>query len=305
MTTRTIDLNRFKDAVGFTATFRRFGNRRKGNKDKVTTSQDNTQDTKTKERITIQKELIRCKEYDAVRTYMGEVQRWIYEQTVPSFFKTGFQLASLAAVEIVEKKMRKAVSAELPVLVNDLIFVYPRAIEEAKAALGEQFNALDYPAAEELRGMFQIEWNWIAFTVPEGLPAELRAAEQGKLEKQFADAAEQITLALRESFQGLISHAIDRLTTAPGEPRKKFNDSVLANIQAFLDTFSQRNLLNDVDLARLVGEAKTVMLGLTPQKIRDYDNTRNGTRDKFAEIKTQLDGMVEEVKSRKFALEED
>jgi hypothetical protein len=305
MTTRTIDLNRFKDAVGFTATFRQWGNRRKGNMAKVKTSEDPDQDKKTKERIRLTKELIAAKEYEAISSFMQDLRNnFIYTNTVPSFFKEGFQLTGLAGVDPIEKRMRRA-QTELAVLVNNLCAVFPEKIKEAQDALGDQFNPMDYPDIDTLRGLYSINWNWISFTVPEGLPEELRKAEQDKLEKQFADAGEQILLALRSGFAELVSHAVERLSVPAGEKPKIFKDSLIGNIQEFINTFQQRNLMNDVELAKLVGRAQEILSangGLTPQKLRNYATTKDETVKAFAEVKAELDKMIIEKPSRKFDL---
>jgi len=311
MSVKTIDLNRFKNSTGFFPTFScKFGNSRKANIGKVTLNPSgDVQDTpgaeaKAKARMALKKQLIVSPEYEAIRSFQAAIRSWVYEQTVPSFFKEGFQLCKLEAVEPIEKRMRKAASEELPALVEKFIAAYPRQVDEARAVLEPvgQFNALDYPATSELSGMFSITWNWCSFTIPEGLPPELRAAEEGKLKKQFEDAGEQITLALRVAFQELIAHAAERLTEAPGEKRKVIRDSMLGNVQAFLDTFEQRDLMNDVELAQLVAQARLVILPLTPQKLRDVAMTREGTRAKFEAIRTQIDGMITTQRGRKIDL---
>lgn len=299
MTTRTIDLNRFKEAVGFTATFSRWGNRRKGNLAKITTSDDQQQDAQTKERLHLTKELIKAKEYEDICKFMKSLQTYIYEQTVPSFFKQGFQLVGLAGIEPIETRMRKA-QTELAALVEKLVESFPGRVDEARVKLGDQFNARDYPSPRELPQMFSITWNWISFTVPEGLPEELRKAEQDKMEKQFADAGEQILQALREGFKNLVAHAVEKLTVEPGEKPKVFRDSMIGNIQAFIDTFSQRNMMNDVELAQLVTQAKTVLIGVTPQKLRDYAQNKETTLIEFVKIKDSLDKMITERPARKF-----
>lgn len=304
MSTQTIDLNRFKNAVGFTTTFSRWGNRRKGNIAKITTNEDTTKDKQTKERLHLTKELIKAKEYENICTFLGGLQKWIYEQTVPSFFKQGFQLVGLDGIETIEARMRKA-QTELADLVAKLVAVFPAKIEEARLKLGEQFNERDYPSTRELPQMFSISWNWISFTVPEGLPEELRKAEQDKMEKQFADAGEQILQALRESFKQLVSHAVDKLTVEPGEKPKVFRDSMIGNVQAFIDTFSQRNMMGDVELAQLVAQAKQVLIGVTPQKLRDYATVKDSTREQFAKIQSELDKIITERPARKFDFSED
>ena len=296
-TTRTIDINRFKNAVGFTATFKAWGNRRKADLNKVSTDAD-------KRRLSLSKELIQAEEYDAIKRYMGELRQWIYSRTVPSFFKEGFQLASLEAVETIEQKMKQATEKDLPPLVSALQLVYASKIDESRAALGDQFNAADYPTEEQLPQLFSIGWNWIAFTTPEALPPELRKAEEEKLQKQFADAGEQITEALRVAFSELITHATERLTTAPGEKPKVFRDSLIGNIQEFLDTFNSRNLMNDTELAAMVDKARAVMVGVEPEKLRKYSDTRKQVTEKLQEIKSAVDGMIETKKSRQFDFSE-
>lgn len=296
--TRTIDLEKFKDVVGFTATFKCWGNSRKADISTITTEAD-------KSRLRLSKRLIECKEYDAIRTYFSELRTWIYSRTVPSFFKDGFQLATLKAVEDIEKRMKQAVTDDLPPLIMNLALVYGEKVNEAQKALKGQFRASDYPPEDELGDLFSIQWYWVSFTTPKGLPPELLRAEEEKLQKQFADAGEQITLALREAFSQLITHATEKLTIVPGEKPKIFRDSMLGNIQAFIDTFASRDLMNDTELAELVNKARSVLTGVETDKLRKISSIREETQSKLTEIKTALDGMIETKKGRKFDLSDE
>jgi len=300
-TTKTIDLERFKNAVGFTATFRKWGNSIKGNLAKITTDDDKRKDEDTKQRLRLVKKLIVSPEYEKIVSFQGGIARWIYSQSVPSFFKEGFQLVGLGGVQTIENRMRKA-QAEQAELVKALVAAYPSQVLEAEKKLGAQYNATDYPPADYLPQAFSIEWNWIAFTVPDGLPAELRQAEQDKLSRQFADAGEQITKALRVAFAELISHATEKLTVPAGEKHKVFRDTMIGNIMDFIETFNQRNLMGDVELANLVGQAKDVLQGVTPQKLRDYSKDRDTTRVAFEGIKAKLDAMIVTEPGRTFEL---
>ena len=233
-TTKTIALERFKGSVGFTLILRRWGNARQGNVSTITTDDDPSQDKKTKARIKLTKKLIESKEFEAIASFQGALRQWIYSRTTPSFFREGFQLVKLEGVEMIEARLAKA-QAELDELVATLCLVYPGQVDEARSALGRQFSERDYPKAEDLPALFSIGWNWIAFTVPEGLPQELRQKEQDKLERQFADAGEQITLALRKGFMELVSHAASKLEVSPGEKPKQIRESMLGNISEFID----------------------------------------------------------------------
>lgn len=325
--TSTVDLERFKNSVGFTATFSaKWGNSRKANIDKVTlekeaktiaeaqagTEATKSEQKKAKERLQLKKQLIRSPEYDAIRSFYGELAIWVRSRTVPSFWKEGFRLVGLSGVNDIQSRMEKAQRDELPALVEKFLAAYPGQIEEARAVLEPvgQFNRLEYPSVEEMRSAFDISWNWIAFTVPEQLPESIRKAETDKLERQLMDAGEQITLALRVGFKELIDHATERLKVDPGEKPKTFKDTLIGNIMEFIDTFQSRNITNDAELAILVSRAKEIIAPsngkpLSPQKLRDAAMTREETAKQFAEIQATLDGMITTTKGRKFNLEPD
>lgn len=315
--TTTIDLARFKKAVGFVPQFTcKFGNVRKANIDKVALDTAATPDAdadqraekKAKKVMQLKKQLLISKEYDAIKSFYGELRTWIYGNTVPSFFREGFQLASLEAVAPIEARMKKAIQLELPELVKAFVAAYPAQVEESRLTLEPvgQWNALDYPPAAQLPQMFAIGWNWISFVAAEGLPAELRAVEQAKLEKQMTDAGEQITQALRVAFAELISHAQTKLSTVDANGKKAtFRDSLTGNITDFIETFSMRNITNDLELQQLVNKAKEVLTGVTPQKLRDQQLTRDTTAKQFAEIKATLDGMIVSKPSRAINLDDE
>lgn len=305
--TRTVDLNRFKNAVGFTATFSCWGNSRKANLAKMRASADNADDNKAKARLKLSKVLIVSAEYEAIKSFLAELRAWVYTRTVPSFFKEGFQLCGLEGIADIERRFKKAIQVDLPTLVDNFLEAYPQQIEEARAALDPagQFNRADYPGTDEMRRFFAINYNWVAFTVPDQLPPELRQQEQEKLERQFADAGEQIKTALRAGFAELIAHATERLTVQPGDKPKVFRDTLVGNISEFIETFNSRNLMNDIDLAQLVNKAKEVLQGVTPQKLRDDEGIKINVAQQFEAIKGTLSTMIVEKPSRKFELEEE
>lgn len=289
----TFDTTKLKDALGFTLKLSAWGNRRRADMSKIETNSD-------KARLKLSKELISAKEYDDIKSFMGELRGWVYTRTVPSFFREGFQLSSTKAVDEIEARMRKARNDEVPALVEQLIAVYPTKIEEARIALNGQFNEKDYPTPEELRALFSVDWNWIAFSVPENLPPELRKMEAEKLQKQFADAGQEITLALRVGFQELIAHAVERLTPGDDGKPKTFRDTLIGNVQQFIDTFTGRNLLGDTELEALVNKAQEIIIGVAPDDLRKNADVRETTIKQFNEVKNQLDGMIETVRGRKF-----
>ncbi len=169
--------------------------------------------------------------------------------------------------------------------------------------LGPLFSWRDYPAGSRMPDLWGVSWQWFALVVPEGLPREIREAEVAKYQQKLQEAAAEITNALRVMFQELIGHAVERLTVAPGEKPKIFRDSCITNIQDFLETFENRTILRDAELEELVGRAREVLTGATPDLLRSSASVRESTQAALSEIKTALDAMLESQPERPFAFE--
>jgi hypothetical protein len=296
---QTVTAELLKKSVAFTVTFQKWGNRRAADLNQVQTDGD-------KSRLSMTKRLIVADEYDAIIQYQSEVYNRCVGKPVPrpSFLRKGLYLVGLGEVDRLELMLKEAATRIRSELVPALATVFEQRKEEARVALNGQFNEQDYPTIDSLPNRFGVTWNWIAFTVPEGLPPELRATEQAKLEQQFKDAGDEIVAALRTGFQDLITHAVERLQRKPGEKAKTFKDSTIENINEFIATFSARNLMDDRDLAALVEKAKEILKGTNTQWLRESYGQRAKVADGFAEIKTTIDKMIVDKPVRKFDFEE-
>lgn len=299
MSTTKVNIRLFDKACALTVTTRRMGNRRQGDMKKVATTAD-------KERLRLSKELIVADELDKIVTFQNELYKWVTARSNSSFFKSGIYLVKNDQVDAFETQLREATETLRTKLVPALIRAYPKAVETARAALGDQFNLADYADITALPGLFSIEWNWIAFTVPDALPEELRRAEADKLQKTFRDAEEQIVLALRKGFADLVDHAVERLKGGggPDDKKKVFRDTLVTNIQDFIQTFNARDLMNDEDLKRLIERAQVVLGTTTPDDLRQSELTRDRVATQFEEIKKTLDSMIVDKATRKFDFNE-
>ncbi|MBU6231560.1 hypothetical protein KGP36_02735 [Patescibacteria group bacterium] len=253
--------------------------------------------------------------YEAACTFLNETKEKLtgrFGRALPSKIKEGLFVVRKELVQEFEDELRASLeklSAEyLPAVKGDYVFSKERArgTPVKQGGLGPLYREADYPTADDFCGCFGLEWQWLALGVPEDLPAALRAEAAEKLERQFTEAAEEVKLALREAFADLIDHATEKLKpAAPGEKQAVFRDSMIGNIAQFCQVFESRNLMNDTDLASLVGQAKQLLTGLNPDRLRKYANVRQETQEKFEAIKAQLDAMITVKKGRKFNLSED
>jgi hypothetical protein len=188
--------------------------------------------------------------------------------------------------------------------VDKFIAIYPDKVKAAKGQLIEQFDLDDYPDPNDLRNEFSIENYWVSFSTPENLPAEFKKAEADKLSKKMTDAADCITQALREGFLKLVTKAAEAMTPVAGEKPKKFYDAYVENIVGFIDTFQQRNLTNDLELEKLIAQAKSIIDDPTMKDVRKDIEVRGEIGKKFQALAESMDGMVVEKKKRKFDFSE-
>lgn len=228
----------------------------------------------------------------------------------PSRIAEGLFLVKKSLVEEFENNMNAAVTELrdkwIPAAVADLEPAKERArtLSVKKGGIGPLFDPLAFPSAAEFEAAFRLEWQWLALGVPDDLPAALRAKEQEKMDRQFAEASEEILSGLRAAFGQLIDHAVEKLSTAPGEKPKIFRDTMIDNIQSFLDVFAARNIMNDQQLAALVDKAKVVMTGMDPAKLRKYQTVRDQALSQFTELKKSLEPLIVTKAARTFDFDE-
>ena len=292
------ELSIFKNACAFSLTCRRMGNTRRGNMADVTVQAD-------KSRLRLTKKLIESPELDAIVKFQTDVYNYCKGRTMPSFIKKGLDLMKLDVVEQLDAYLKAREIELADYFVPELMKAYPAQVQAAAKALNGQFELKNYPTCAELPALFKFEWDFLSFSVPENLPPEVRKAEQEKIEAKFAQAQEEILQALRQAFADLIEHAVDRLKVGPGEKPKTFRDSMVENINEFINTFNYRNLMGDAELEGLVLSANRVMKGVTAENVRDNESLREKVAVKFTEIKETLDQMIVSRPKRKFRLEED
>jgi hypothetical protein len=316
----SLNINLFKDAVAFTLTNRRWGNRRQGDVKTLIRNVQNgdsapptAEEVKRVKQLKLSKQLVTSKTYDAILAHQAEVYTWCMKHCVPSFFKEGIYLVRASEVDSFEKTLTTALNKLNNDLVPAFLKTYQNDVDEAKKNLTPlgMFNKNDYPSVDELRVRFGIEWNWISFNVPENMPENVRKAEVLKIEQQFKDAETKISLALAEGFQGILDHIVDRLESQSDGKEKIFRDSLFEDLTDFVSTFNSRNLVNDTGLAALVEKAEGVLrqvagtdTGMKAKTVRDSLTIKQMTAKAFETIKQAVSESIVEKKSRKFDFNE-
>ena len=293
-----LNTNIFKNACAFTLLTRKWSNSRQADKDKITTDADKTL-------LKVTKTLIECAEYDTIGKFMTETRRFVTRRSVPTFFLKGAYLVKLEVVQMIADYITSRRDTLKEKLIPALVAAYPPAKDLMLTRLNGQFDEDDYPSIEVLPSLFDITYNFISFEVPEGLPPGLAKLEKEKLAEQWKETGEKVTVALRATLAEALEHMSDRLKVVPGEKPKIFKNSSFERITEFIDTFKCVDIMNDVELGKLVEKARQVVRGVDPDKLRKDTDMRNSLAARMTEIKTGVDGLLSSTPSRAFALEDE
>jgi hypothetical protein len=248
---------------------------------------------------------------EALSALVGErdkFKRLLKRRAVPyRFLPGGMLLLPLRLMERVDGEVGEFV-LRWNDLVEELVVKYEVYKEAAKERLKDHYDEAEYPSARALQRAFTVEAKWLTLDVPAALKTFNRAIyerEREKARQQWAEASEDVRLALREGLAAMVSGFADKLGVDDKGKKRTFRDATMANLQDFLSTFDARNLTDDAELASLANQARQVLKGVDPDKLRKQDTTRDRVRADFEQIKAKLDTLLVPAGRRRLAIDDE
>lgn len=167
---------------------------------------------------------------------------------------------------------------------------YEELREVAMVHLGELFNELDYPA--NINCKFSFVWRFVILDVPNGntrlLAPEVYEREKRKFVQTMEEARELAIQSLREEFSGMVKRITERFTTGPDGKPKIFKNGTVLNFYEFFETFKERNIFRDDQLAELVEQAQAVLGGQSAETIRSNDHFKDSIREDMEKVETAM-----------------
>jgi|SRR5579863_965435 len=255
----------------------------------------------------VSKEILNSKTFKDIKSLDNEVKKYIRSVWLPSpMFRNGIYLIPIVKLEEIDNKLEEF-KVQRHELVQKFIVEYPALKEAAENQLKSLFNPLDYPEIGRIAQAFSMDTRYVTFSTPGKLKEISQAIwqrEQDKAQKDWNDAMEECKMALREYYRDFVDHLVERMGTEETGDRKTFHASTITNFTHFLDTFKERNIVGDTELDKLVDEARQILNGVEAKSLRSNETLRDYIKDKFEEIKPQLDIMLVDRPRRKFKIKE-
>ena len=135
---------------------------------------------------------------------------------------------------------------------------------------------------------FSFAWRFIILDVPNGksgiLSPEIYEREKEKFIQTMEEARGMAIESLREEFASMVERITERFTqNGDGKP-KVFKNATVESFYEFFETFKERNIFKDEELAQLVEHAQAVLGGTSAEIIRTNENLKENIRTGMAEI---------------------
>jgi hypothetical protein len=273
-----------------------------GNSRKVSSSQVEVDADKAL--IRVSKNPLDSAELQAVRSLDGDIRRYLYDTCLP--FDVGIHLLPLGLIESVDERLREF-KQKREELVEAFLLAYPRLCQEAAGRLRTLYNPADYPAEEEVRSFFTLNWQYISYGVPEQLgeiSARIFETEREKAAEAMSQACDEIQQVMRASLLEMVSHLRDRLADQPDGKPQHLRESTVQKLRDFLATFDLRNVVDDQELKEQVEKARGLLEGVSTDALRNMPLVRSWVREGMANIAAQMDRLVSDRVSRKFRFDE-
>ena len=254
--------------------------------------------------LCVSKQLLACKEYDAIAALDAGFKNRLLRFALPSMLRRGVYLIPIDFVDRVDAEIRAYERARRE-LVEQLVGVYARAVDEARERLSTLFDPGDYPPEEAVREAFTVRVQYIAIDVPANL-RRLNAAvfdrEVKKLRESMQVAAEEVRTYLRKGLLDLVEHLGERLSPDPATGKPKIlQERTVQNLSEWLSLFDGRNVTNDEELSKIVAQCRQAVSGVDVTMLRKDEQYREKLSTELGRIKDSLSPMIAERPVRKFA----
>jgi hypothetical protein len=247
------------------------------------------------------KKLLESDELDAIRSADGSIRRWIERMTVPSISEGTYTLPHALLVEVVERL--EAYREERQELIDAFLDAYDGQVAAARVALAEHFREADYPLRATVEAGFSFEYQFQSVEVPsdiQNIDSKIFQRAMETQQKKLEETGAIIRTALRTGVSEMVSHLANILTPTSDGKRKKLFDTSVTNIQDFLSNFNFRNVTDDVALQVEVDKLRSIMSGVSPEKVKESDNLKAKLQADLSAASKVLGQLVTDAPARRF-----
>ena len=227
-----------------------------------------------------------------------------YDMTLP-WSDTGPRALTTARYFDYHKRMGAA-KAEHEELVTRFLDEYEydlMSLQARQQALGQLFNASDYPSVSELTNKFGFRLNYMPMPETGDFRLDVGTEAQEVLKAAYADFYQRKTVEAmndvwKRSYK-VLTHVSERLADPePGfagvvtkEGRKKFSDTLIEDIVEMTEVLKTCNITQDEKMLRMERHLSEVLFGLTTDAVKDDRALRLDTKQQIDDAIANLPSL--------------
>jgi len=268
-----------------TVTFHLPGDKRKGSIYELVGEGNKIPEGVVGDRYVLHKKILQCDEFLECRRISVDVRRKIRDKWgYPSFMlREGVYRIPKVVKEEVHQYI-KDMEAQFYLFRDALLLKYEQLIEDDRVALGSLFRKEDYPALDDFASRFGVEYRFFTIeTEHSNVSEDQSIAEEVNLIKYHLRKG---ALAILETIHNCLGYS----NTGRKMPMK---ESTWNRFLEFLRLFDVKNVVDDNELASLVGEIKEVLGEASLDDVRD-EVFRSSVEDVVGRIVFGIKGLVED-----------
>lgn len=234
-----------------------------------------------------------------IKQVIGKARNYLRKIALP-FPISGCVLAPRKLIPEIQEQLAR-LEKQYQSHVEDFLYWYPQTIREAKDLLGELFDECDYPTLGAIKSRFRFQWRYIVIgpSVSRVLPPSIYKDEVAKFQNLMEQARQEAIAALRGEFVELVANIADKVSGAEDGKPKRLRDAAVENLRDFLDSFADRNLFEDEQLAQLVSQCKAIISGTDANAIRHSALVKENLHSSMSNLLTSIESSLESVPRRK------
>jgi len=222
-------------------------------------------------------------------------------------FPTGFKWDGKGSFAVVNTKLDSVVSkletfrAEFYDLVDQLCKRLPDLREQAKADLNGAYQRLGFPTEAEVRERYRFDIKQTAITHPDDIrlnhvSAKARMAIEEGTRKEYADKINELHKTVFEKLEAALSRVVENLTDFSSGKIKRFEDTMVTNLEELVEALPTLNVSNDRTIAAAVVRARDLVSGL--HKAAESNALRDKKSDVGEETRKEIAKQAGDILSK-------
>ena len=211
-------------------------------------------------------------EFVKVRKAYNDLRTWFYTNTLP-WEDRGHRLRSTKNFEKFAQTMNRKIRI-YEESVQELEKAYPQLIYKAKQDLGQSWRAEDYPHPSKIAEKYWATVSYLTIPHVDDLRVSLDKDQKDIIQAQIEDSTKTMMAGAMQDCWKRLYDVTEKMASTLGNPKAKFKDSLVGNIEDLTSLLPDLNITDDPHLAQLGQEMKKRLASYDPDKLRKDDRER-------------------------------